>query len=255
MKIATFNANSIRARMPIIISWLEQHQPDILAIQETKVQDQDFPSTDIQSAGYHAVFSGQKSYNGVAILSRKPLTNVQKGFDDGEDSPRIIRGTYDDLTIINTYVPQGRDRDSEHYTYKLDWFQRLRSMFEANFTPNQSVIWLGDLNVAPEPMDVYDPKRIDGHVCFNAELTALFKEVCAWGFLDIFRKHHPEPGQYTFFDYRMRGSLSRNTGWRIDHILGTKPVFEGSQNAYIDLEPRRSDLHKPSDHTFLVAEV
>ncbi len=256
MIIATFNSNSLRARIPIVIQWLNTHQPDILAVQETKVQDMDFPIEDFRQIGYYPVFKGQKSYNGVAILSRSPLDDVRIGFHDGDEinGPRLIRGVYQGITIINTYVPQGRDRESEFYQTKLQWLRDLNALFTREYSPDDPIVWLGDLNVAPEAIDVYDPDHLEGHVCFNRELTACFYDVCAWGFHDVFRKHHPEAGHFTFFDYRMRGSVSRNHGWRIDHILATKPVIDRSSRTWIDLEPRKSKEPKPSDHTFLIAE-
>jgi len=255
MKIATFNANSIRARLPIVLMWLKEHQPDLLAVQETKVQDPDFPVEPFREIDYYVVFKGQKSYNGVAILSREPLQNVTIGFEDDPDSgPRLIRGDYKGIHIINSYVPQGRDRESEFYQYKLDWFNRVHKLLKESFTPDQNIIWLGDLNVAPEPMDVHDPKSLNGHVCFNEDLTKLFYGICEWGLHDVFRKHHPEPGQFSYFDYRVRGAVSRKVGWRIDHILATMPVYNRSIDSWIDVEPRKLKDPKPSDHTFMVAE-
>jgi exodeoxyribonuclease III len=255
MKIATFNANSIRSRLPVVIPWLQEHLPDILAIQETKVQDHEFPVDAFEAVGYHVVFKGQKSYNGVAIVSRRPLTDVRTGFFEGDDlnGPRLIRAKYGEVHIINTYVPQGRDRETEHYAGKLEWLRSFRRLLETDYSPSQPVIWLGDLNVAPEPPDVHDPQRLEGHVCFNRELTELFYQVCSWGFQDVFRKHHPEPEQYSFFDYRA-ASVYSNKGWRIDHILATPPLYERSTNAWIDMKPRKRRDPKPSDHTFVIAE-
>ncbi len=256
MKIATFNANSIRARLPIVINWLRNHQPDVLAVQETKVQDPEFPVQAFLDLDYHVVFRGQKSYNGVAVISRKPMTEVRYGLadDDPESGPRLIRGTCCGVHIINTYVPQGRDTESEHYIFKLEWFRRIHHLLRSEYRPDDRVLWVGDLNVAPTDNDVYDPKSLRGHVCFNEELSRLFHEVCSWGLYDVFRKHKPEAGHFTFFDYRMRGALSRNRGWRIDHILATRPLYDLSMDSCIDLEPRRSKDPKPSDHTFLAAE-
>ena len=125
---------------------------------------------------------------------------------------------------------------------------------EEEYTPDKKILWVGDLNVAPEAMDVHDPKRLEGHVCFNRDLTKLFYTICDGWFKDVFRKHHPEPQQFSFFDYRVRGAVSRKIGWRIDHILATEPLYRSSSDAWIDLEPRRSKMHKPSDHTFMIAD-
>ncbi|MCD4832103.1 MAG: exodeoxyribonuclease III [Anaerohalosphaeraceae bacterium] len=253
MKIATFNANSLRARLDIIIDWLNQYAPDVLCIQETKVQDKDFPIAALGDAGYDVVFKGQKSYNGVAILSRLPIENVRFGFDDEpKDEPRIIAADISGISFVNTYVPQGREVDSDMYLYKLQWYKRLRLYFEKHFEPLDSVIWLGDLNVALTDKDVHSPDRLRGHVCFNPELTELFTEVADFGFVDLFRLHCDEGGQYTFWDYRATNGFERNVGWRIDYIMATKPLAERCRSCYVDRTPR--GLEKPSDHTFLIAE-
>lgn len=256
MRVATFNANSIRMRLPQVLEWLQTHEPDLLAIQETKVQDHEFPKADFEAIGYACAFKGQKSYNGVAILSREPLIDVRCGFTPGDsEESRLIRGQYHGVTIINTYVPQGRERDSEHYAQKLEWFRRLRRLFDTELTPDSPALWMGDLNVAPDREDVYAPDEIEGHVCFNRELTRVFREeVCSFGLEDLFRRFHPEPGHYTFFDYRIPASVNRKMGWRIDHILGTRPIAARAVSATIDLEPRKSKLFKTSDHTFLMVD-
>jgi len=255
VRLTTFNANSIRTRLPVIIPWILANKPDVLAVQETKVQDHDFPVEAFAEIGYACVFRGQKSYNGVALISRRALDDVRIGFHEGDDinGPRLIRARLDDLWIINTYVPQGRDRESEHYTAKLLWLKLFKKLLEREFSPDQPILWTGDLNVAPEAMDVHDPAGLDGHVCFNRELTELFYDVCAWGFGDIFRKHRPDPGEFSFFDYR-GGTVYKNKGWRIDHILGTRPIIDVSTDAWIDLSPRKKRDPKPSDHTFVTAD-
>ncbi len=256
MKAATFNANSIRMRLPQVLEWLDTHRPDLLGIQETKVQDHEFPKAEFEAIGYACAFRGQKSYNGVAILSLEPLTDIRYGFGpDESESTRLIRGVYRGVHVINTYVPQGREIDSEHYAGKLEWLRRLRGMFDAELTSDTPALWMGDLNVAPDPEDVYAPEELEGHVCFNRELTRVFREeVCAFGFEDLFRRFNHGPGHYTFFDYRIPGAVSRKMGWRIDHILGTPPMAARAIASRIDLEPRRSKLHKTSDHTFLVVD-
>ena len=253
MKIATFNVNSLRARLPVVLQWLAEQKPDVLCVQETKVQDHDFPGDVFDQAGYNYVFRGQKSYNGVAIFSKSEPENVSYGFDDEpEDQARLIRAQIAGITLINSYVPQGDSPESEKFTYKLNWFKRLLGYFQSNFQPSQKVIWLGDFNVAPEPIDVYDPVGLAGHVCFCPEVQQALKETAQWGFVDVFRKHCKEAGQYTFWDYRMRGSLKRNLGWRLDHIMATKPLAAMCSACYIDKNPRSAE--RPSDHTVLVAE-
>lgn len=252
MKIVTFNANSIRTRLEIILNWLRENCPDVLAVQETKAQDKDFPIEAINEAGYNCVFKGQKSYNGVAILSPHKITKVTTGLDsEPKDEPRIIAAKINNINIVNTYVPQGRDMESEHFEYKLMWLARLKKYFKAHYKPTDKVVWVGDLNVAPEDIDVHDPVGMRGHVCFNELVTNSLYDITAFGFVDVFRKHNPEGDIYTFWDYRA-GSARRNKGWRIDHIMATEPMAKKCTACYVDKEPRM--LERPSDHTFLIAE-
>ena len=251
MKIASFNVNSLRVRLDIVLNWLDKEQPEVLCVQETKVQDVDFPSEAFVNSGYQYVFKGQKSYNGVAVFSKSKMKNIESGFDnEPKDKSRLIRVDIDGISVVNTYVPQGYLPDSEKFEYKLDWFDRLLDYFESNFKPSDPVIWLGDLNVAPLEIDVYDPKRLYGHVCFGPEVHKAFEKVAAWGFVDVFRKHCDEPGQYTFWDYR-QNSVQRNLGWRLDHIMVTKSLVEKCTSCYIDKEPRSAN--RPSDHTPIIA--
>ena len=254
-KIATYNVNSLRSRLHIVLPWLTQNRPDVLCLQETKVEDAKFPAAEFEKLGYHVAFRGMKQYNGVAVASLRPPETVSFGFDDGGpvDGERLIRCTFPGVVILNTYVPQGRDRDDPHFAYKLEWFHRLRALLEKSGSPDAPLIWCGDLNVAPEAIDVHDPKRLFGHVCFTPQVWDAFAAVKAWGLLDIFRKHYPGlPGQYTFFDYRVKDSVARGLGWRIDHILATRQLAERSRGCSIDLQPRLEE--KPSDHTILLAE-
>ncbi|MBN1671413.1 MAG: exodeoxyribonuclease III [Kiritimatiellae bacterium] len=254
MKIATFNANSIRARMAIVLDWLAKEKPDVLCLQETKVQDPDFPNEPLEAAGYHVVYRGEKAYNGVAIVSKQKPAAVRFGLDDGQqpDETRLIAAKVGGVHILNTYVPQGREIDHAMYGYKVAWFQRVRDYLDRHHSPRQRLVWLGDMNIAPEPIDVHDPASKEDHVCFHKDAREAFVTTRAWGFEDVFRKHHPEPEQYTFFDYRMRGAVTRGHGWRIDHILATRRLARKSSDCFIDLKPRLAP--KPSDHTFLVAE-
>ena len=254
-KIATFNANSIRARLPQILDWMHHEQPDVLCIQETKVQDKDFPAAAIEETGYHVIFRGQKAYAGVAIISKTEPEAVDAGLDNGgePDTPRLLRATYHNVHVVNTYVPQGRDPESEHFQYKLRWFERLRAFFERHYNPHEPLVWVGDFNVATEDIDVYDPKGLWGHVDFHPDAQAALEKVRQWGFVDVFRRHHPdEPGQFTYFDYRARSAIDRGVGWRIDHIWATESLAATSTRAWIDVEARKAE--RPSDHTLLVAE-
>ena len=253
MKVASFNVNSLRARLPIVLAWLAEYQPNILCVQETKVQDDDFPIEAFDETEYRYVFKGQKSYNGVAIFSRSEITNVKSGFDDEpKDEARLIKAEINGVNIVNTYIPQGYLPDSQKFEYKLNWFGRLLAFFEKNFKPTDPVLWVGDLNVAPQPIDVYDPVNLLGHVCFHPEVHKALENVVQWGFVDVFRMHCKEAGQYTFWDYRLRNSFQCNLGWRLDHIMATRSLAEKSTDCYIDKQPRLAE--RPSDHTPIIAE-
>lgn len=254
MKIATYNVNSIRSRMHIVLPWLQKNAPDYFCMQETKVADDKFPAAEFADVGYQVVFNGIGKNSGVAIASRRKPQKVVFGLDDEPvDADRLIAAVFDNLTIINTYVPQGYKRDSGQYAYKLAWFGRFKNYLKKHFKPQNPVIWCGDLNVAPEKIDVHNPKRILGHVDFNPEVWKAFEEVKSWGFVDVFRLHHPdEPGQYSFFDYRVGDSAERNLGWRVDHILATEPLVAKSKICNIDLPTRF--MEKPSDHVVVYAD-
>ena len=255
LKVATYNANSIRSRLGLVLDWLEREVPDVLCLQETKVQDADFPAAPFREAGYQVAFRGQKGYAGVAIVSREGLEDVRFGMDDGleRDEARLIRAVAGGVPVVNTYVPQGRSPDSDQFRYKLEWLARLRRLFEDHYSPSETLLWVGDFNVAPEPIDVYDPKRQKAHVDFHPDAREALARVREWGFVDVFRLHHPEQsGHYSFWDYRVRDSLERGLGWRVDHIWATEPLARRCTRAWIDVEARRAE--RPSDHTFDVAE-
>ncbi len=252
--IATYNVNSLRSRLHIVIPWLEQHRPDVLCLQETKVEDGKFPAAAFHAAGYHVVYKGSKQYNGVAVASLAAPDEFSFGLADGgpADDDRLLRCVFSGLVVLNAYVPQGRDKESEHFAYKLEWFRRFHDFLKRTAAPENPLVWCGDLNVAPESIDVHAPKRLLGHVCFNPEVWEAFAAVKAWGLVDIFRKHHPgEAGQYTFYDYRVPSSVARGLGWRIDHILATALLAAKSVHCTIDLQPRLEN--KPSDHTIMSA--
>jgi exodeoxyribonuclease-3 len=253
MKIATFNVNSIRRRLPIVLDWLRDHQPDVLCLQETKVPDQDFPLEAIRQAGYYAAFRGMKSYNGVATLTRRQPEKVVYGLHEGPDNEdcRILQVVVDGIPIINTYVPQGYSIKSEKYAFKLEWFRRIRGYFETHVDPKLPAVWTGDLNVAPEPIDVYHPDRRVNDVDFHIDARNAYKHAVSWGFHDVFRRLHPERIQYSYWDY-FRNALENNWGWRIDHILATAPLAGLCRSADVDMEPRRAA--GASDHTIVWAD-
>lgn len=255
IKIATFNANSIRIRLDQILDWLDQTGVDVLCVQETKVQDADFPRDAFVGAGLHVVYSGQKAQAGVAIISRVEPEDVVCGLDDDgpPDCPRLLRVRIRGIHVLCAYVPQGRAIDHEMFAYKLEWLGRLRALMERHYTLQDDLLLCGDLNVAPEPIDIHDPRANADHVDFHPLVREAYAAMCAWGLVDVFRRHHPdEPGQYSYYDYRIRNALERGVGWRIDHLLATPPLAQRSVGAWIDLDARRAD--KPSDHTFVVGE-
>ncbi len=254
MLIATFNVNSIRSRLPIVLEWLKAKRPDILCLQETKVQDADFPAHAIEEQGYRVIFKGEKSYNGVAIISKEKPEKFTFGFKDGlpTDETRLIYAKYADLHIFNTYVPQGREITHEMYKYKIKWFERLLNLFSKKFKPSDKILWVGDLNIAPEAIDIHNAEQQQDHVCFHIDVRNAFKKVISWGFIDLFRKFHPSERKYTFFDYRTKNALEKNMGWRVDHILATEPIANLCKKCEIDLAPRK--LPKASDHTILFAD-
>ncbi len=256
MKIATYNVNSIRKRLPIVLQWLTLNSPDVLCLQETKVQDPDFPLEAFANTGYHITFQGMKSYNGVAILSRTPPESVSTGFGDDEehkdDPMRLMHVVIHGITILNTYVPQGASLDSPKYQYKLDWFRRLMQYFQCHLSRKKPVIWCGDMNVAPESIDVHHPEKHLKHVCFHETIRKAYYKTVAWGFIDVFRAHYPKKQQFTFWDYRQPPALEANRGWRIDHILATPCLAETCTKVAVDLSPRQAET--PSDHTVLWAQ-
>ena len=254
-RLATFNANSIRIRLPQLLDWLARHRVDVLCVQETKVQDHEFPREEIEALGYHVVYRGQKSHAGVAVLTRQEPTDVHFGLDDAgdPDEARLIRLRVGELAVVNTYVPQGRSEDHAMFAYKLEWFGRLRGLFERHYAPDEPLVWAGDMNVAPEPIDIHDPVANAKHVDFHPLAREAFRAACAWGFVDVVRMHHPdEPGLYSYWDYRVRNAVERGVGWRVDHILATRPLAERCTGAWIDREARLAE--RPSDHTLVVAE-
>jgi exodeoxyribonuclease-3 len=253
MKVASFNVNSIRARLPLVLDWLQRRRPDVLAMQETKVQDDEFPREAFEQAGYECVFRGQKSYNGVAVVATQPISDVEFGLpDEPRDESRLLKARIGEITLVNTYIPQGYLPTSERFQYKLEWFGRLLDYFRRKFRPTDDVLWVGDLNVAPLPIDVYDPVALLGHVCYHPKVHEALNRIMDWGLTDVFRMHCQEAGQYTYWDYRPGDPFRRNRGWRLDHIMAAQPLARRCIACTIDKEPRAAP--RPSDHTPIVAE-
>jgi len=244
LKIASWNINSVRRRLPLLLEWLEANKPDVLCLQETKVEDSDFPALAFKAAGYNALFHGMKAYNGVATLSlAEPELVSHKG-------ARLLHTIIDGVHILNTYVPQGNSITSEKYVHKLEWLEDIRKHFETHLDPSKPAIWLGDMNVAPEPIDVYHPDRRVNDVDFHIDARNAFKHAASWGFTDTFRKLYPEVVQYTYWDY-FRNAFERNFGWRIDHIMATSPLANRCQSVEVDMEARKAK--GASDHTVIYA--
>lgn len=240
IRVASFNANSIKTRIPIILEWMGEQKCDILCVQETKTSDDTFPLAPITEAGYHCVFHGQKAYNGVAIISRQEPVNVKKGFGNAllDEEARLIQSSIGGITVVNTYIPQGTSVGSARFQYKLEWMRALKDHFASSYSPNDPIIWMGDLNVAMESIDVYDPEGFSGGVCFTEDEQHALQNVMEWGFTDILRKHHPgEEKLYTFWDYRIPNGFKRKLGWRIDYICATTPLAERSLDCWVDTAP------------------
>jgi exodeoxyribonuclease-3 len=254
VKIATYNAASVRARLPLILDWLATNEPDVLAIQETKVEDSKFPVDDFEELGYHVALHGQKSWNGVATVSRSYSSNQRQGFMDElfPTDARVLTCEVDGIAIVNTYVPNGSSVGSDKFEYKLRWLERFRKFLDENFRPTQPLIWLGDINIAPKPEDVYDSRRFYGGVGHHPEEFSRLGRILEFGLVDVFRQFEPGPKHYTYWDFVIPNSLQRNLGWRIDHIYVTEPLAARAVSCTIDREARASE--KPSDHTFVTAE-
>lgn len=251
IKVATYNVNSLRARLPLVIELLRKESPDILCLQETKVSDEAFPAAEIEGLGYEVAFSGERTYNGVAIASRIPLAGVSRGFADGSGMTRLISAHAEGIHILNTYVPQGLSTFSEKFREKLDWFELFFDHVTEQYTPDTPLLWVGDFNVAPRAVDVYAPDILRGHVSFNDEVEAVLRRFEQWGFKDVFRIFHDEPGHYTFWDYTIRNAVTKGIGWRIDHIWGTKAIAERARDSWISVDMRLAP--KPSDHAPVIA--
>lgn len=252
MKIATWNVNSIRARLERLVAWLTEHQPDVLCLQEIKVEPSGFPTAALAALGYEAVVAGQRSYNGVAICTRKPLLDVRAGLDDGvEDSQaRLIAGTLDGVRILSVYMPNGSAVPSDKYDYKLAWMERFREHLARHYKPSDELVICGDYNVAPEPADVYDPVGWVNEPIFHADARAALARIAEFGLIDVVRQHHPAPGLYTYWDYRML-AFPKNRGLRIDHVFATAPLAAKCKSASVDRDSRKGKA--PSDHAALIA--
>ncbi len=253
MKIASWNVNSVRARLGHVEDYLRLTSPDVLCLQETKVTDDEFPLESFSRLGYETARVGQKSYNGVALISKHPISEVQVGLvpSRDEDDARLISGVVEGVRILSAYVPNGKSLESPAYTEKLDWLARLTATLDQITTKEQPVALCGDFNIAKDERDVFDPELMEGRIHFSPrEHDALFR-IEAWGLTDSFREKNQSSGVFSWWDYRM-GAYRRNRGLRIDYIFVSRPIVDGLTSALVDDTPR--GWEKPSDHAPCVVE-
>ena len=253
MRVATWNVNSLKVRLPQVIAWLQAQQPDVLCLQETKLEDAKFPVEDIRAAGYNVIYSGQKTYNGVAILSKDPATGVQSsipGLDDPQK--RILAATVNGVRVVCLYVPNGQSIDSDKYRYKLDWLVHIDAWLAGELAANPRLVVVGDVNIAPDDRDVHDPKAWEGQVLCSAPERLAFQHLLASGLQDSFRLFEQPPQAYTWWDYRMN-AFKRKMGMRIDHILLSGVLAANCRGCLIDIEPRKNE--RPSDHAPVIADI
>jgi len=250
MRIATWNVNSVRARLPVVLKWLQESQVDVLAMQETKTIDETFPTAEFQALGYEVAMSGQKTYNGVAVASRVSLSRAIKGWADSDPS-RILTVNVGDLTLIDGYFPHGGERGDEAFLHKLEFLHKFRTYLDTTYSRDCRLLLMGDFNVAREPQDVWAPDEMQDAIGFMQEERDALEELRAWGFVDLFRRFHREQ-QFTWWDYRMN-MFKRHMGMRIDYAWGSEALATNVTDCVVDVEPRRWE--KPSDHTPVVVTI
>ncbi len=251
MRIATWNVNSLKVRLPHVLDWLVANQPDVLCLQETKTEDKQFPLAAINEAGYQVVYSGQRTYNGVAILSKNVASDVVMGLPGfADEQKRLIAATVDGIRIVCVYIPNGQSLDSDKYQYKLRWLEALQVWLKEELQRYPELALLGDYNIAPEDRDVHDPVAWEGNVLVSPPERAAFAGMVELGLCDSFRLFEQPEKSYSWWDYRMLG-FRRNHGLRIDHIL-LSPALKCTACS-IDRTPRK--LERPSDHTPVMADI
>ena len=254
IKIATWNVNSLRTRMPLVLSWLEEKRPDIVCLQETKVEDHAFPVQELELAGYRAVYSGQKSYNGVAILSRYDIEEVRVGFSNGYDAEnkRLIAARILGVWNINVYVPQGESTLSPKFTYKLQFLDELLQELQGSYKSENLLLLAGDINIAPDERDLSNPAAMQEQVSFHPEEHQFLEKLKGLDFNDVFRNFHQEKGRYSWWDFRTRG-FEKDEGMRIDHIWVSPALLSHCRSCTIDVNAREQP--KPSDHAPVIIEI
>jgi exodeoxyribonuclease-3 len=256
MRIATWNVNSLKARLPRVEEWLEYATPDVLCLQETKLSDKSFPAMTFSALGYDSVHYGQGQWNGVAILSRVGITDVSSGFGDLEDpyqgDARLLTATCNGVRVVSVYVPNGREVGTEHYERKLEWLAQLRTWLDTNASPTDALAILGDFNVAPEDRDVWSPKAFEGSTHVTEPERAAVRALEDWGMVDAFRARYEGDRLFTYWDYR-RGDFHQGRGMRIDLALVTKPLADRLDFALVDRNARKGQ--QPSDHAPMLIDV
>ncbi len=253
MKLATWNVNSLKVRLPHVLDWLKAQQPDVLCLQETKLEDHNFPRAEIEAAGYHAAFAGQKTYNGVAILTARPATpfvSAIPNFDDTQQ--RLLAVVMDRVLVVCAYFPNGESVGSDKYQYKLRWIGALTDWLGDELTRQPRIVLAGDFNIAPDERDVHDPQLWQGQILFSEPERDAFARLVALGFKDSFRLFQQPEKVFTWWDYRMM-AFRRNMGLRIDHILLSSPLADLCMSCTVDKAPRK--LERPSDHAPVIAEL
>ena len=253
MRIATWNVNSLKVRLPQLLEWMARRTPDIVCLQETKCEDHSFPVDEIRRQGYHVVFSGQKTYNGVAIASRLPVEDVAAGIPGfSDEQKRVLAASAGGLRVVCVYCPNGESIESSKYGYKLAWYAALREWLREELTRHPKLVLLGDFNVAPEDRDVHDPRLWAGKVLFSEPERAALRGLFELGLHDSFRLFEQPEKSFSWWDYRMN-AFKRNLGLRIDHILVSQPLVVQTRASTIDHDMR--GVERPSDHAPVVAEI
>ena len=256
MRIVTWNVNSLNVRMERVTEWIGLLQPDVLCLQETKLSNDDFPHDSFTALGYESAHHGQGQWNGVAIISRVGLEDVRPDFADGRDEPdpdaRILWATCDGVRVASCYVPNGRSLDDDHFTYKLDWLDRLAADLDANTNPTDDICVVGDFNIAPDDRDVYDAAKQVGVTHVSQAERDKLAALNDWGLADLFRQHHDDAELYSWWDYR-DGNFHKRKGMRIDLLLGSTSVQERTSRVFVDRNARKGKL--PSDHAPVIADL
>ncbi len=253
MRVATWNVNSLKIRLAHLLDWLADARPDVVCLQETKIEDEKFPVEDLRRAGYEAVYCGQKTYNGVAILARSPLTEVVHGIPGFADDPkRVISATVAGTRVVCLYAPNGQAPGTDKYAYKLRWYEELARWLSEELARRPQLAVLGDMNVAPEDRDVHDPKRWEGQIHVSAPERAALAKVVQAGFVDAFRLFEQPERLYSWWDYRL-AAFARNWGLRIDLVLLSRELASRCTACTIDKAPRKRE--RPSDHAPVIADI